>query len=153
MNEMSDKLVNAAGRGDLQEVKELVANGADIRFGNDFVLRRSAEKGRLGVIKYLISKGANIHVWNDYPLRMSAFFRHFDVVDYLVENGANVDISWISNNCNGEMANHIKLLKNSSSSDAKDIVVDDNEWNTTCKKCGSKAYQGFSSFECSGGCG
>ena len=45
--------------------------------------------GDLERVKYLIENGADIHAEDDDALQLSACFGHLDVVKYLIENGAN----------------------------------------------------------------
>jgi hypothetical protein len=116
---MSGELAAASARGDLQEVKRLINEGADVHYSDDLPLRRSVDFGRLDVVKYLISKGADPYAYDN----------------------------WIFYNCKSEVINYIKSLKNGSINQKSD-----NQWNTTCQKCGAQAYQGFVDFECSKGC-
>jgi len=55
-------LVQAAKNGDLEKVKELIANGADVNMDNG----------------------------GGSPLMVAAFNSHLEVVEYLLENGADV---------------------------------------------------------------
>ena len=59
---------------DVETIKKLVDDGADIHIYNDYALRRAAEYGHLEVIKYLIEQGADIHIQNDYALRLAAAY-------------------------------------------------------------------------------
>ena len=50
---------------DINVIKMLVENGADIHANNDAALRHAAYRGHLEVVKYLVEKGADIRVIND----------------------------------------------------------------------------------------
>jgi ankyrin repeat protein len=80
---------------DLNKVKQLVEQGANIHARDDLALRLAAEYGHLEVVKFLVEQGANIHARdnyaeNDYALRRAAGNGQLDVVKYLVEKGANI---------------------------------------------------------------
>ena len=68
---------------DVNTIKYLIEQGADIHVYNDYVLRYSAENGNLELVKYLIEKGADIHANDDYALCWSAENGHLKVVKYL----------------------------------------------------------------------
>ena len=80
----------SAEMGHLEVVKYLIENGADIHACNGCALRCSARRGHVDIVKYLIENGANIHAWDEYALRSSANNGHFEVVKYLIEQGADV---------------------------------------------------------------
>lgn len=52
---MNDKLIKAAKNGDLNQVKTLVSQGADIHARDDYALRWSAYNGHLEVVEFLKS--------------------------------------------------------------------------------------------------
>lgn len=60
--EADARLINAADHGNLQAVKDELANGADVnaraQFG-DTALNLAAENGHLDVVEYLIACGAD----------------------------------------------------------------------------------------------
>jgi ankyrin repeat protein len=67
--DLDQQLINAARDGDVDFVKKLVNQGADIYINNNAVLKLASQFGYLEIIKYLIGKGADIHTENDYALR------------------------------------------------------------------------------------
>ncbi|QGR53608.1 ankyrin repeat-containing protein [Moumouvirus maliensis] len=73
---------------DLDQIINLIDNGAYIHADDDYILRHTAREGRLSVLKYLVEKGAYIHARDDYALRWAARRGHLDVVKYLIKNGA-----------------------------------------------------------------
>ena len=80
----ADKVILGERRKiDLEVIKELVEEGANIHADNDFVLRWVAKKGHLDIVKYLVENGADIHVKNNYALRWAIENGHIDVVKYL----------------------------------------------------------------------
>ena len=68
---------------DLDVIKDLVKEGADIHANDNEALRWAAENGHLDVVKYLVSMGADIHALDDGTLRWAAINGHKDVVKYL----------------------------------------------------------------------
>ena len=79
-----------AKNGHLEVVKYLVENGANIHAHEEAALRWSADKGHLEVVKYLVKHGADVHADDDFALCFAAAQGHLEVVKYLVENGANI---------------------------------------------------------------
>jgi hypothetical protein len=75
---------------DAQVVKDLIAEGANVHAGGDYVLRWAAYYGHIEVVKCLLEAGANIHARDDYALRRAAEYGHLEVVKCLLEAGANV---------------------------------------------------------------
>ena len=68
---------------------------------------KNCQNGDLENIKYLVENGANINAYMDDALRLSAGNGHLDVVKYLIENGADINILSLSSkikynllNCN-----------------------------------------------------
>jgi len=98
-------------RIDLQVIKELVEEGADIHAGNDCALLWAALSGRLNILKYFSEKGVDIHAYNNCALRWAANNGHLKVVKFLVERGANIHaendeaLRWAANN------GHLKVVK------------------------------------------
>ena len=80
----------SAEYGNLEVVKYLVKHGADIHAKDDVALRWSVEKGHLEVVKYLVEQGANIHADDDASLRSAAYNGRLEVVKYLIGQGANI---------------------------------------------------------------
>ena len=83
-------LLSALRKEDLDLVKLLVENGADIHFDNDQVFVMAASYDHLDIVKYLLSKGINIHTRNDTALIMASYHGHLEMVKLLVENGADI---------------------------------------------------------------
>ena len=79
-----------AGNGHLEIVKLLVEQGANARAKDDYALRWAASNGHLEVVKYLVEQGLSVRAKDDYALRWAAAKSHLEVVKYLVEQGANV---------------------------------------------------------------
>ena len=97
-------LKSASEHGNLEVVKYLVEQGADIHEEDDMVLQLASENGHRKVVEYLIEKGANIHANNDWALMVASRDGHLDVVEYLVESGADIHaredeaLEWASEN-------------------------------------------------------
>jgi len=80
----------AADFGHLEVVKYLLEQGANIHFFDEFALRKAAENGQLEVVKYLLEQGADLRAEDDYPLRWAAENGHLEVVKYLLEQEADL---------------------------------------------------------------
>jgi hypothetical protein len=89
-------IVRAAGEGRLDELKELLAAGADVnaRGSNDVTpLHAAALLGHKDVVEALLAAGAstNVRDWeNATPLQMAAATGHLDIVKVLVASGASI---------------------------------------------------------------
>ncbi|MFO0754572.1 MAG: ankyrin repeat domain-containing protein [Thermodesulfovibrionales bacterium] len=98
MENASSLLFDSAGRGDLEEVKKLLAEGADVNCRDTIgwtPLIKAAWMGHLHVVRYLLEQGAEIDRQNDfgYTALMSAISSgHHPVVHYLLERGADVSL-------------------------------------------------------------
>ena len=80
---ITEKLGEACWNGNLEVIKDLVENGADIHNFNDWPLTVAAYCGHLKVVKYLVEKGADIHSGDDRPLENAARNGHLEIVNYL----------------------------------------------------------------------
>lgn len=88
-NGISYSFALAALYGNLEIVKILFDNGADVHHNNEYALRCGAEKGFLEIVQFLVEKGANLHADNDYALEWSIRKGKTDVACYLLDNGAD----------------------------------------------------------------
>ncbi len=87
---MNEQLIHAAKEGNLDEVKRLHQNGADITADKNSALILASWKGHLHVVKYLIENGANISDQDNFALKWACEFRRLEVVKYLFEKGADI---------------------------------------------------------------
>ena len=79
------ELVESVYKGDLEEVKYLLNDGANISTHNlyDYPLILAAKYGHLDVVKFFLDRGADIHAEDDKALKFAARRDHVDVVKYL----------------------------------------------------------------------
>ncbi|OJJ15934.1 hypothetical protein BKI52_37075 [marine bacterium AO1-C] len=100
-NTPGDKLLRAASKGDIEGMKEQLAQGADINYRSSGVLAleqtalmKAAKNGHLEAVKFLIAKGADIskgNSGNENPITLAAEKNHAEVVLYLIEKGEDVN--------------------------------------------------------------
>jgi ankyrin repeat protein len=89
--DLDQKLISASVKGDLDLVKKLIDQGADVHVEHDASLRYASEYGHLTVLKYLIEEaGANIKVKNYQALRLASYNGHLEIVKYLISKGADI---------------------------------------------------------------
>jgi ankyrin repeat protein len=82
---LEQQLFDACKTGDLNLVKDLVSQGADIHAcEDDDALRCAAFKGHLEIVKYLVSQGADIHAYEDGALRWAACDGHLEIVKGII---------------------------------------------------------------------
>lgn len=91
-------LIRACAEGNLDLIKSLIEQGADIEAKNNdgrTALMWACENGAIEVVSFLIRKGANINEKDNQGLTAlcaAAQNGHFPIVKLLVENGANIRI-------------------------------------------------------------
>jgi len=84
----------AAGKGDLDELKKLIARGVDVNAGDydgRTPLHLACSEGNLEVVKYLVSKGAALNIrdrWGGSPLSDAERGKFTEIVQYLISLGA-----------------------------------------------------------------
>ncbi|MEM3964298.1 MAG: ankyrin repeat domain-containing protein [Thermofilaceae archaeon] len=89
------ELHEAVREGDLQRVKKLLEQGANVNARSRVgwtPLHWAAEKGYLEVARLLVEKGANVNARDNdgrTPLHYAALYGYLDVVRFLLEAGAN----------------------------------------------------------------
>lgn len=84
------RLLNAAGAGDLAALRSALAAGANVRDAEDLALRHAAECGHTAIVEALLAAGANLHAKDDEALRVAAERGHIATVKVLLEAGADV---------------------------------------------------------------
>ena len=94
----NESLFEAARDGDIEQVKNLIAQGADFNAkdkGGRTALHHASNKGQVDIAKLLIKRGADVNAsiknepWT--PLLDAASSGQTQVVKLLLENGAKVD--------------------------------------------------------------
>ncbi|CAK0740772.1 conserved hypothetical protein [Azospirillaceae bacterium] len=91
------RLLDAAARGDLGEVKRLVAKGADVnvvdRWGAT-ALHWAARHGHTAMVEFLVAKGVDVDAvdqWGATALHWTVEKGHAAIVELLITKGANVN--------------------------------------------------------------
>jgi ankyrin repeat protein len=82
--QLNENLIEFAKIGDLNKIKLVLEQGAELHASNDYALINSAGNGHFEVVKYLVEQGADIHAGNDEALRFSAENGNLDIVKYLI---------------------------------------------------------------------
>lgn len=95
--ELEDKLIQAAGRGEIHEVQSLLGKGAAINaLGNlkKTALMKASEGGHTSVVRLLIDKGANINARDNLggtALMLASMLGKTEVVRVLIDKGADLN--------------------------------------------------------------
>ena len=94
----SNALCNAVRSGDLQTVKEQLANGVDINGGDSefgvTALSWAALLDATEIAKFLIEKGADVNAKSrdgSTPLHSAAFLGHTEIAELLIQKSAEVN--------------------------------------------------------------
>jgi ankyrin repeat protein len=83
--------------GDLEIVKLLIDNGADVTSKDNMSIRWASREGHLEVVKYLIDNGADVTAQDNYAIRWASFNGHLEVVELLKKHGAVLESFKIKN--------------------------------------------------------
>ncbi len=91
----------AAGKGDINTVKTLLDQGADVNetFDSLTPLMRASEGGHIEVVKMLLDRGADINAKSNIgrtALSIAANKGHINIVNILLERGADLNFAIIS---------------------------------------------------------
>lgn len=92
VDEILEKYINAAARGDLNTIKDGIENENGISAVFTFMLGAAAARGHCEIIKCLISIGADINASEngETPLLMAVHAAQLETTQLLIENGADV---------------------------------------------------------------
>ena len=77
------RLIMAATSGDLEAIKKLKENGADIHSNNYDALDMASRFGHLDVVRYLVEDGADVYANNNEALKKAQEGGHEETVRYL----------------------------------------------------------------------
>lgn len=101
-----EPFITACSTGNLEIVKFLILNKANIHDTSEKPLIEACRNEHLEVVKILVSNGADIHTCNDFPLSLAREKGNLDIIKYLITNGANIEnqcgIFKIYNECEKE---------------------------------------------------
>jgi hypothetical protein len=125
-------IFTAAYNGNVQRVKELIRNGANVNAYTDYgtILIYASRGGHIDVVKELIKNGANVNAvctFGTTPLMWAAENGLLEIVKELIRNGANVDardkfrrtpLTWASRE--GHLKSVKELIKAGANVNARD---------------------------------
>lgn len=98
MDTPEEQLVKAAGKGQLEEVERLIAQGVSIEATDRYnctPMHRAAQNGCEDVCRLLLGKGASVGAKNNVgwtPLHWAALKGHTALCELLIENNALIDV-------------------------------------------------------------
>ncbi len=87
---MSERLLEAVRKDNLQLIKQYLDEGDDIHYKNDSVLIWAITYGYFDIVKFLIKKGINIH---KSALNLALTYGYGRIATFLVKNGASVHVA------------------------------------------------------------
>ena len=92
----SRALRDAAEEGNMEAVKQAIANGADVNAegGLGTPLYFASFEGHKEIVELLIAKGANVNFKDglgNTPLHKAAFFGHKEIADLLISKGSDIN--------------------------------------------------------------
>jgi hypothetical protein len=105
-------------RINLETIKKLVEQGANIHVGGELPLYWAVEKGHLDIVKYIIDKGADMHKHKNSLMCWAASRGNLDLVKYFIEQGADIytkktinsPLYWATKNNELEVVNYLNKL-------------------------------------------
>ena len=90
-------LIDAAGSGNIEAVKQAIADGANVEVKNVFSitpLHFASAKGHKEIVELLIAEGSDVNAKNvggETPLDSAAYWGHKEVAKLLISRGADVN--------------------------------------------------------------
>lgn len=96
MSDLGEELIDAVMDGDLDPVKDLIEQGVDVNYKDDYgntALMTASRYGYFDIVKILIENNADIHIQGSNrinALNLSARGGFVEIVDYLIKHGADV---------------------------------------------------------------
>ncbi len=100
MDRQNHEMLGAILRGELDAVKELVAQGMPLNqlfYAGMMPLHYAVKRGQMAIIHFLIEKGADVNAraaqWAETPLMLAAQGGRVEVVRALIAAGADVNLS------------------------------------------------------------
>ncbi len=88
---MFHSMKKACENGNLNEIKKLVLEGANIHEEDSIfsIIQYACYYGSLEIVKFLVSVGANIHE-EDYTFLLACYNGHLETVKFIVSLGADI---------------------------------------------------------------
>lgn len=80
------RFIDACDSGDLELVKQFVAQGIDIK-EETYAFIKASEKGQLYVVNYLIEQGIDYHIDNECIFKNAVMHQHVELLQWLVNQG------------------------------------------------------------------
>ncbi len=94
MNNLNEKLLEAVKSNEIEEVKKLIKEGADVNVVDKYgktALHKASYWGYSKIVKMLIEKGADVNMVDEYEitaLYWASFEGHSEIVKMLEKAGA-----------------------------------------------------------------
>lgn len=111
ISKMPEYLQTATDRGDLENVKLLVENGADVNTDDGEAIINASRYGHLDVVKFFIENGADVNAEDEKPIKNAANNGHIEIVKLLHQNGA--DLSKAIRSASDDIKDELKSYKTS----------------------------------------
>lgn len=89
---INELLLNISIQNNIEIIKLLIINGADINFNDDYILKKASLNGSFEIVELLIENGANIHAENEKALILASRYRRTKILKLLIDNGSNIHI-------------------------------------------------------------
>lgn len=93
-----DLLISFSEKGDLEEIRNLIASGVDVTRAKGLngynALHYASSNGRAAAVNELLKAGISVNSANDEeesPLHLACYAGHLLVSEQLIDNGANIN--------------------------------------------------------------
>jgi hypothetical protein len=75
-----------------EAIFQLVKNGTDVCFSDNFLLKQACIYGRINLVRLFVKYGADVSANNNAAIRAAAQTGRIDIVRYLIRNGADIHV-------------------------------------------------------------
>lgn len=104
------QLIEAAEAGDVNRVRLLLDDGADIHYNNDRALRVAVSRKKLDVVKLLLERGANVTVGGGEVFATIARQGDEATATVLLDHGININQKWLGVAINFKKDGFVRFL-------------------------------------------
>jgi len=118
-----EPIKDAIKQGNLDIIKLLLENGANIKCGNYYDLRWAVWKNHKEIVELLVANGADVNANDGEPIKDAIKQGNLDVIKLLLENGASVSKALRISQKQGRIEIMEFILKHEKYNKFSDVIV------------------------------